>query len=605
MLVPSEIGEAFAIGFLATAGLMPLVQRVCFRWRITAPRAIGEKSEQVPSLGGPPIIGGALGGLAATTGLPLWLVIAIAMLCAAGVIDDIIVLTPMQKIAAEAVAAAVLVFWGPRFVLSGFMPLDLAIAGIWLVATANAFNLIDGLDGLAGGIGVSSAVTIAAVALLQGDVWLASGAGALAGALLGFLFFNLWPASIFMGDSGALPIGMLLGILALAAGQRCVVAPLASYVFPVLVLLTPLLDTGVVTISRIATGQSISRGAHDHSHHRLLRLGLSTRSAVAVSWAASVFFALCAVAVSRVTQMGLIAMLPFMIISAAVLALFMVNLTFDEIEPGRAYASMGRLARVVLRAAYQWRIADVMLDGVTISAAYIGAYLIRLDFRIPDDRLHALLNELWQVLLLSYAALFISGVYRSIWRYTEVSDVVRFAKAAAIAGGLLAELRHWQGGPVSWSIVILFSILLSNLLVVTRISFTVFRRATTRLARNTHGVLIVGAGATADAALQLLMSSPDVGTRVIGLLDDDRFKQGMVIRGVPVLGPFAELERLYRHSKFEELLLASSSLTQEQIAFLHSFARQTGVGIRSFVAGGQAQLKGAAGPTAYKWPRPA
>jgi UDP-GlcNAc:undecaprenyl-phosphate/decaprenyl-phosphate GlcNAc-1-phosphate transferase len=539
----------------------------------------------VPSLGGPPIIVAVLFALAVTAHVPFWLGIPITMLCVAGVVDDIIVLTPMQKIAAEAMAVVVLISWGPRFLLSGYGPLDYMISGFWLLAAANSFNLIDGMDGLAGGIGVTSSVTIAAVALLHGNLWLALAAGALGGALIGFLLFNLWPASVFMGDSGALPIGMLLGIMALEAGRTCVETPLARWVFPILVMLTPLLDTGVVTISRIATGQPISRGGHDHSHHRLLRLGLSTQRVVATCWAATLLFAGCAVAVSRATPTGLVAMLPFMVVSATVLALFMVNLTFDAIEPGNAYASMGAIAKLVLRCAFHWRIADVMLDGVTISAAYIGAYLIRLDFAIPDERFHALLADLWQLLLVSYLAFFMSGVYRSIWRYSELSDAMRFAKAATIAGGLLAALRLARGGPVSWSIMILFSILLSNLLIATRLSFTVFRRAAAHLARGTRTVLIVGAGTNADAALQFLMSLPDGGSKVIGILDNDLFKQGKLIRGVPVLGPLTELDRVYQRSNFQELVVTSLSLTPAEVALLHSFARLNRLTISSFTAG--------------------
>jgi UDP-GlcNAc:undecaprenyl-phosphate/decaprenyl-phosphate GlcNAc-1-phosphate transferase len=585
------IAKSLAIAFVAAGGLMPLARRACFRWQITAPRTIGEKAERVPSLGGPPIIAGALCGLAVTAGVPLWLGIPITMLCAAGVIDDIIVLTPIQKITAEAIAAAVLIFIGPRLTLSGYAPLDYAISGFWLLAVANAFNLIDGMDGLAGGIGVTTSVAIAAVAFWHGNLTLALIAGALAGALLGFLFFNIWPASIFMGDSGALPIGMMLGFITLEAGQSCVATPLARWVLPILLMLTPLLDTGVVTISRIATGRPISRGGHDHSHHRLFRLGLSTRRVVATCWAANALFVSCALVVSRATPIGVAAMLPFVLVSAAVVALFMANLTFDAIEPGKTYASMGGLAKVVLRCAYDWRIADIMLDGVTISAAYLGAYLIRLDFAIPEERFYGLLSDLPQLLIISYAALFFSGVYRSIWRYSELSDALRFAKASIIAGALLAAVRLWGGGPVSWSIVILFTILLCNLLIATRLSFTVFRRGVAHLAQAARTVLLVGAGNNADAALQFLMSSPEGGAKVIGILDNDPFKQGKLIRGVRVLGPLAEIDQVYQRSRFEELVLTYPSFTQAEVTFLQSFAHRTGVSVSNFTMGAHPQLE--------------
>jgi len=236
-----------------------------------------------------------------------------------------------------------------------------------------------------------------------------------------------------------------------------------------------------------------------------------------------------------------------------------------------------------------------MLDGVTISAAYLGAYLIRLDFSIPNDDFLELLGDLPHVLLMSYAALFLSGVYKSIWRYSEISDGLRFGKAAAFAGGLLAALRLWRGGPVSWSIVILFTILLSNLLIATRLSFTVFRRGVAHLARGVRTVLIVGAGANADAALQFLMSSAEGGVKVIGLLDNDPFKRGKLIRGVPVLGPLAELDRVYQRSQFQELVLTYPSFTQAEVTFLQSFVLRTGVSISNFTMGAHPQLAVPAG----------
>jgi len=583
--------EVVGISFCLTAATMPIARWICFRWDITAPRSVGERPEQVPSLGGPPIIAGALCALALTAGVPLWLGLSIALLCLAGVIDDIIVLTPLQKLGCELIAAALLTFWGLHFVFSGSKLADIAILVFWLVAAANAFNLIDGLDGLAGGIGVISSATIAALALAHDDLRLALEAGALAGALSGFLLFNLWPASIFMGDSGALPAGMLIGLMSQQAAQLDTVTRVARYVLPILILLVPLLDTGVVTISRIATGEQISRGGHDHSHHRLLRLGLSTRQAVATCWSTAILFALCAYATSAASQMQVIAMLPFMVMSAGVLALFMANLTFDAIEPGNFSSSMQGVAKLVLFSAYKWRLADMMLDGAIISAAYLGAYLIRLDFAIPDTRFATIVSGLWQVVPLGYLAFLTSGVYRSIWRHVEISDTLRFAKAGVIAGGLLAGLRLLERAPVSWSIVILFSLLLFNLLTATRLSFVVFRRAVARLARNARTVLIVGAGTTADAALQFLMSSEGLVRNVIGFLDDDHFKHGKVIRGVPVLGPVSDLEAAYLRLKFDDLVLATDSISQSQLLLLQAFARRTGVSVSNFAMGARPQLE--------------
>ena len=130
------------------------------------------------------------------------------------------------------------------------------LTGFFLLSTVNAFNLIDGLDGLAAGVGIivgrgcgrDLAAARRPVAACQALV--------VAGALAGFLIYNLHPASIFMGDSGALPLGLLLGTMALHAGNLAGNSRLPRYVVPILIMLVPLLDTAIVSVSRMATGNA-------------------------------------------------------------------------------------------------------------------------------------------------------------------------------------------------------------------------------------------------------------------------------------------------------------------------------------------------------------
>ena len=155
-----------------------------------------------------------------------------------------------------------------------------------MVAVINAFNLVDGLDGLAAGVGIAAMGAVGVVAWWSHDAALACAALAAGAALGGFLLFNFHPASIFMGDSGALPIGFLLGALALARGRAA--TKFASFARG----LPDAGDAGAAArhrhrdaCRRLATGNPISRRGLDHSHHRLLMLGLSVPRAVAVSWA--------------------------------------------------------------------------------------------------------------------------------------------------------------------------------------------------------------------------------------------------------------------------------------------------------------------------------
>lgn len=160
---------------------------------------------------------------------------------------------------------------------------------LWLVAIPNAVNLIDGMDGLAAGVSLISAITIWSIAMSPDlhqpyAAWIAA---VLAGALLGFLRWNFNPARIFLGDSGAYLAGFMLGAVAITGVMKT--ATVVTVLLPMLILFFPLLDTSWAIVRRLARGQSIFAPDADHIHHRLLRTGLSQKRV------AYLIYALCAI----------------------------------------------------------------------------------------------------------------------------------------------------------------------------------------------------------------------------------------------------------------------------------------------------------------------
>ena len=492
---------------------------------------------------------------------------------AVGIVDDALVLTPRQKLWANIVVGLGLVIVLPRFGLAPWPIVDAALALFWLVSTTNSFNLIDGLDGLASGIGIIAAVAIAAIAILHHDLVLAGWSLALAGALAGFLLYNFHPASIFMGDGGALPVGLLLGVLSLRAAGLATNSRLTIYVFPVLAMLVPLLDTAIVTVTRMATGRGISKRGLDHSHHRLLSLGLSDQRAVLVCWIAAAAGAACAVVAGIIPHPYLISTLPLMVLAAATAGLFLMDLSFDSQPPGIAHGHLPRLARFIVRGSYQWRVADVALDGVLICTAWFGAFLIRSDFIIDNHALVAPMQSLPWVIAASYAAFAVSGVYRVMWRYAGLSNVIRFAGAAAIAAVVLLGLSKIQPLAVDGSTALLFAILTFNLLVASRMSFRILRAGIGRLALPDERVLIIGTGELGETAARSLLHDRS-RLQLVGFVDDDGFKRGKLIEGLNVLGSLDDLERIHSATAFNQILIADDSLDESQLSLLWSFANE-------------------------------
>jgi len=278
----------------------------------------------------------------------------------------------------------------------------------------------------------------------------------------------------------------------------------------------------------------------------------------------------------------------------------MADLTFDIIAPSRAYEQLQGLRRLVLRMTYQWRIADVLLDMETISVAYVGAYLIRLDFTITEQQFAYIAGYLWQVVPLTYAAFLLAGVYRNVWRYTSISDALCFVDAAGLAGLLAAGLQVLRGHHLSWSIPLLFAILLCDLLIATRFSFHLLRFGMRRLAGNSRRVLIFGAGRTGAAMIGYMRSRRGRALeQVVGFLDDDPFKRGKVIHGSQVFGPLESLERIYQRVRFNEVIIAASSIPEARLGYLRLFAQRNGIMLSTFPLTSRVESKLASEPRVH------
>ena len=252
------------------------------------------------------------------------LILSGTLIMLVGVIDDYRNLPAKVKLLGQIFAAAVLVIgfdvridfitdpFGDFIYLEWFaVPATI----FWLVGLSNTINLIDGLDGLAAGVSVIASFTIMCVALEQNVMMIAILTAALAGAAFGFLFFNFNPASIFMGDSGALFLGFMLAGISVLGAVKC--AATIALIVPILALGLPILDTAFAIVRRYRGGVPIFRPDKGHLHHRLLGLGFTQRQAVLLMYVISALLGLSAVALTEVSYQ--IAIFILLIVVAAIL----------------------------------------------------------------------------------------------------------------------------------------------------------------------------------------------------------------------------------------------------------------------------------------------
>ncbi len=308
VVAPSAI-YALLIAAVITFALTPVAMRAAWRLGVVD-RPDGRRihDRPIPLLGGIAIFLGIL--VAVLPNLEVdrryaSILIGAGLICLLGVVDDRFGIPPLPKLLGQIACAAIPVATGmtidsitipliePSTVSFGVLAYPLTI--IFIVAVANVVNLADGMDGLAAGVCGISALTFAILALSLGRISAGVMAAAVAGACLGFLPWNFNPAKVFMGDSGALVLGFLLACVSIQGVMKTAAA--LSLVFPLVVLLVPILDTSFVILKRLKSGQSIASADKNHFHHRLLRVGYTQRQAVGLLYAWSSVLAAFALAI--------------------------------------------------------------------------------------------------------------------------------------------------------------------------------------------------------------------------------------------------------------------------------------------------------------------
>lgn len=309
----SDFFLLFSTALVTVGFLTPLARRLAFFLTVLDLPSESHKTHQqpVPYLGGVAImIGSVFTTYSAilVSGNPEALSIASTVMIPAvlmgiiGLVDDIRKLGPFprfiaQNIVAVAIAGVLLstnTFGSP----TGMVLLDLLLSVLWIVGITNSINFFDNIDGGASGTVAISTLFLFVLAFMSGQYFIGGLSIVVSGATIGFLIWNRPPARIYMGDAGALFLGLLLATLTIRFDPNPIFLS-ASFAIPFLLLAVPILDTTVAVLSRIRRGVSPFQGGQDHLSHRLMRLGLNKRKSILTLWLLSIFFCSFALAISN------------------------------------------------------------------------------------------------------------------------------------------------------------------------------------------------------------------------------------------------------------------------------------------------------------------
>jgi len=309
----SEYLALFFTALIFVGVLTPLVRKVALRIEILDAPTESHKThkEAIPYLGGVAIIIGTclttylaivLSGQSRAFSLVSAVLIPAVLMGVIGLVDDIKKLSPWPRFIAQnlfgLVIAVILIATRTLGSPTGNTLIDVLITIFWIVGITNSINFFDNVDGGASGTVAISSLFLFFLSLQGGQYAIAALSLVLTGATTGFLLWNKPPARIYMGDAGALFLGILIATLTLRFDPNPINLS-ASFALPILLLAVPILDTTIAVISRLRRRISPFQGGQDHLSHRLMRAGLSKRQAVLSLWLISAFYCFIAVAISN------------------------------------------------------------------------------------------------------------------------------------------------------------------------------------------------------------------------------------------------------------------------------------------------------------------
>jgi UDP-GlcNAc:undecaprenyl-phosphate/decaprenyl-phosphate GlcNAc-1-phosphate transferase len=530
------------------------------------------------------------------------LLVASGVVTLFGGLDDAYSLRPAIKLVAQTAGASILMVVGDGIsTIAGIHlgPFGLPLTLVWLLLVTNAFNLIDGLDGLASGIGAIVSATLFADFAYSGDVANAMVLAALCGALLGFLRYNFHPAQIFLGDSGALLIGFILAAVSIHTSNRP--SAIVAISVPILALGLPLAETALTTLRRLLRVILVVRYNPDndryefllggnaalftadrrHIHHRLLDLGLTHRNAVLLLYGISLVLGITAFTIVSYRQVNLGLLLgAFGIVAVAGIR----RLNYGELQLLRK----GVLLPLLDSPLVDRKELQMLADLASIVISYLAAVLIGMGGTFDGRTKKAFLHTVPLVSIVQIGTFVASGLYRRSYRSAGIGDLLASVKSVLIAVLMswLACLFCLGSQDARFYVEILDGYLLATMVIGGRLSFRMLEHVFKTQAAGRRRALIYGTGNAGMSALHEIRNSPSLDLLVLGFVDERAPSFPRKLSGLPVYGAGA-LDDLILAGQLDEVILTAFPVSEARLEHLRQMCGRAGVTLQRFWIGWQ------------------
>ncbi len=498
--------------------------------------------------------------------IPWGILVGALVIFILGLYDDIKELSPPMKITGQLVAASLVVaqgystnFFTPRIenAIVAQIP-NIVLSLIWIVGITNAINLLDNMDGLAAGIAFIAAMFLGYLFWRTGNYSMLTVSIALAGSILGFLVYNFPPASIFVGDSGSMFLGFILSVLAIAR-QPQASNVLAILGVPTLLFLLPILDTALVTTTRILRGESPAHGGRDHTSHRLIAFGFSERQVLLALFSVAIITGITGLVIEALDYWLSLILVPLLIVILAIITVYLARLKVVVDTDSR---HPGTFSKMMIDLTYRRRVFEITLDLFLIGISLYIAFLLSGSFRMTDEIMRSFMSSLPWAIGTAYASFFIFGVYRGVWRYIGIDSLVRFSKATLGSVVLLVLVMNWllNFDYIGVQLYLTYGLFLFMGIAATRASFRILDQSRSQPTKNpSKKVLIIGAGDKGELVTRWILMKPELEMRAAGILDNDPYMKGRQIHGIEVLGNYDDLKYMIESKKIDGVIFSNSA----------------------------------------------
>lgn len=522
---------------------------------------------------------------------------AVAIIIVLGAIDDLRPLGAKFKLLVQVLAAVLVAAWGGcaithlhlpwggTWVLHGW---SIPVSVFWIVLVTNAFNLIDGLDGLASGIGMIAALSLAAAGLFGQMFELAFVGVLLAGALFGFLRYNFHPASIFLGDSGSLFIGFTIAVLSIrtahkSAAAAAVLIPLLACGLPVGEVILSVVrrslkalhlwDSTGADVHRLlfVAGRSVLTPDREHMHHRLLALGLTHARCVIVLYAAAVSLAVAALLITVFHGINI----GMLVAAIAGVGVFLVRkLRYEELR----MLHNGAFLPLFRHPLWGSGAMQMLLDMLLFVAIYFAAYRLRFPMPFEGELKSSFVLTAPAILLVKLGLALWLGIYRVKWTHAGMVDVLRVIGVGVLSAIAFLMIATWVPGfAFSRGVLAIDLFLTVSLLLASRFVMRSLHHFHAAGDNNAHRAVIYGADAGGVRVIRELLDNPLHQIKPVGFIDDNPRKLYKTVRGYPVLGASGDLAKIIKAEEVKVVIVESDSIPSDVLTRMKAVCKDSDV----------------------------